>query len=69
VLIVVVSIAAYERTKGYEQGKAAADQQIENANAQEARRAQDAQTEVDGCYATGGDWNLDRGVCDHATGR
>ncbi len=69
ILAALAGALGYERIEGRHEGEAAVTQKIENANAEEMRRAQAAAKTVDDCVAAGGDWNRDRGVCDPAAGQ
>ena len=61
--LALIGIGAYERVKGYEQGKTSAITKIEKANDEEMRRATSAAKTVDDCYSAGGDWDRQLGLC------
>ncbi len=62
-VLFVAGWALRERSILIERGKDEATTEIEQANQEALRRANQAQDTVDGCYATGGDWDRVRGVC------
>jgi hypothetical protein len=50
-------------------GAADATAKIERANNEAEHNADEGQTAVDHCYASGGSWNRFGRVCDHSAGK
>jgi uncharacterized protein (UPF0333 family) len=65
----LVGGGVYIRVTSYHQGEAAAVQTVKDANDVAQQRAQAAAQSVDDCYAAGGNWDRDRGVCLPDAGR
>ena len=60
---------AWERHELIGQGVQQEIQTMEKANAQSEKSATAGSDAVDGCFATGGDWDRANGVCTHAAGK
>ena len=60
---------AYERQHLINQGAQEATQKIEEANDKAKQKADAGSQSVDGCFATGGVWDREHGVCDHRPGQ
>lgn len=65
IALAIVAGALYYRGVLIQKGHDQAIQEINDANNQEKKQADQGQYTVDQCYAAGGDWNRDNGVCDH----
>lgn len=59
------SYTLFQRETWYHEGYTAAITDIQAANEKELNDANTAQKPVDACFASGGDWNRERGVCEH----
>lgn len=64
-VVAALGVVAYYHHSWYDQGYDAEKAKIEAANKKANDDALTDQKNVDACYAAGGDWNRDRGVCDH----
>ena len=63
-LVVSVSgVLVYEHHKLVVEGEKIEQQKIEDANAAERAKAKAGSDAVDSCFATGGTWDRDAGVC------
>lgn len=61
--------ALVERHRLIVEGEQRELKKIEDANNVAQKRAQDAADTVVACDRAGGDWNRDRGVCEHPAGK
>lgn len=68
-VIAVIVLVLYMHHVWYMQGLNHAEEQINAANQHAKEQAEQGQQTVDQCFASGGTWNRDRGVCDHAAGQ
>ena len=59
----ISGVLVYEHHKLVVEGETIEKQKIEDANAAERAKAKLGSDAVDGCFATGGTWDRDAGVC------
>lgn len=68
-VIAALGTVAFYHHKWYDAGKNAAVTEINKANEEALANALKAQTTVDDCYAHGGVWDRDLGVCGKPAGK
>ena len=59
----ISGVLVFEHHKLVVEGEKIEQQKIEDANAAERAKAKAGSDAVDGCFATGGTWDRDAGVC------
>ena len=59
----ISGVLVFEHHKLVVEGETIEQKKIEDANAAERAKAKAGSDAVDGCFATGGTWDRDAGVC------
>jgi hypothetical protein len=69
VIAAVIGFGVYEYHKIYAAGEAAAISNVERANEESEKKAEQGSSAVDACYAGGGTWDRVNGVCVRPAGQ